>query len=120
MRDGRPNVDIWGNILTCVEIGYGIYCIIGDKNKGIEMARKTAEELLPESVQTQLIEDNSDVCSTDSLSNDIILNTLQEKGLLYNAKESSISDALKQLEEPDYVTGFKPAISDIELEGLEL
>ncbi len=120
MHDGRPNVDIWGNILTCVEIGYGIYCIVGDKKKGFELPKDTAAELLPESVQTQLIKDNGNVCSTDSLSNNIILDTLQEKGLLYDAKESSISDALKQLEEPDYVTGFEPAISDIEREGLEL
>ena len=28
MRDGRPNPDIWGNIITCVEIGQGIYCFI--------------------------------------------------------------------------------------------
>ena len=36
MRDVRPNPDIWGNIITCIEIGQGIYCIVGSKNKGIE------------------------------------------------------------------------------------
>ena len=42
MRDGRPNPDIWGNIITCVEIGQGIYCIIGRDKRGIEMPKETA------------------------------------------------------------------------------
>ena len=40
MRDGRPNPDIWGNIITCVEIGQGIYCIIGRDKRGIEMPKE--------------------------------------------------------------------------------
>ena len=50
MRDGRPNPDIWGNIITCVEIGEGIYCIFGKDKKGIEMPKEVADELFPESV----------------------------------------------------------------------
>ena len=28
MRDGRPNPDIWGNIITCGEIAVGILSLI--------------------------------------------------------------------------------------------
>ena len=34
MRDGRPNPDIWGNIITCGEIAVGIYEIVGTKKRG--------------------------------------------------------------------------------------
>lgn len=37
MRDGRPNPDIWGNIITCGEIAVGIYEIVGTKKRGLEV-----------------------------------------------------------------------------------
>ena len=55
MRDGRPNPDIWGNIITCVEIGQGIYCIIGRDKRGIEMPKETAEKVLNEAVQFSIL-----------------------------------------------------------------
>ena len=50
MRDGRPNPDIWGNIITCGEIAVGIYEIVGTKKRGLEVPKALAEEILP--VQT--------------------------------------------------------------------
>ena len=50
MRDGRPNPDIWGNIITCGEIAVGIYEIVGTKKRGLEVPKALAEEILPESV----------------------------------------------------------------------
>lgn len=50
MRDGRPNPDIWGNIITCGEIAVGIYEIVGSKKRGLEIPKAVAEEILPESV----------------------------------------------------------------------
>ena len=52
MRDGRPNPDIWGNIITCGEIAVGIYEIVGTKKRGLEVPKALAEEILPESVRT--------------------------------------------------------------------
>ena len=68
MRDGRPNPDIWGNILTCGEIAMGIYQIIGTKKQGIQMPKEIAEEILPESALTQAESDGDDLCFTDPLS----------------------------------------------------
>ena len=42
MRDGRPNPDIWGNIITCGEIAVGIYEIVGTKKRGLAAARLDA------------------------------------------------------------------------------
>ena len=53
MRDGRPNPDIWGNIITCGEIAVGIYEIVGTKKRGLEIPKAVAEEILPESVMEQ-------------------------------------------------------------------
>ena len=53
MRDGRPNPDIWGNIITCGEIAVGIYEIVGTKKRGLEVPKALAEEILPESVMEQ-------------------------------------------------------------------
>ena len=44
MRDGRPNPDIWGNIITCGEIAVGIYEIVGTKKRGLEVPKALAEE----------------------------------------------------------------------------
>ena len=44
MRDGRPNPDIWGNIITCGEIAVGIYEIVGTKKRGLEVPKAVAED----------------------------------------------------------------------------
>ena len=45
MRDGRPNPDIWGNIITCGEIAVGIYEIVGTKKRGLEVPKAVAEDV---------------------------------------------------------------------------
>lgn len=50
MHDGRPNPNIWGNIITCIEIAEGIYSIVGSRKKGLELPKELAEEVLPEAV----------------------------------------------------------------------
>lgn len=44
----RPESSIWGNILTCVEIGLHVYGIIAEKNGGIAVDADYAEETLSE------------------------------------------------------------------------
>ena len=66
MRDGRPNPDIWGNIITCGEIAVGIYEIVGTKKRGLEIPKAVAEEILPESVMEQATQDGEALCFTDS------------------------------------------------------
>ena len=64
MRDGRPNPDIWGNIITCGEIAVGIYEIVGSKKRGLEIPKAVAEEILPESVMEQAVQDGEALCFT--------------------------------------------------------
>lgn len=121
MRDGRPNPDIWGNIITCIEIGQGIYCIVGSKNKGIEMPKDTAEEILPESVVASAAEEkDGNVCFTDDVSNAIVVDTLAEKNLIKENVNNSVLDCLRQLDDPEMFTGFEQPVSDIEIDGLEI
>ncbi|MBC8560767.1 hypothetical protein [Fumia xinanensis] len=120
MRDGRPNPDIWGNILTCIEIAEGIYEIVGSRKRGLELPKELAEEILPESVINGAETDGESVCFTDDVSNALVADTLLEQELITDSKEISRLEALRQLNEPEYSTGFEPPISDIELEGLEL
>lgn len=75
MRDGRPNPDIWGNIITCGEIAVGIYEIVGTKKRGLEVPKALAEEILPESVMEQAAQDGENLCFTDPVSNAIVADT---------------------------------------------
>ena len=120
MRDGRPNPDIWGNVLTCIEIGQGIYSIVGTKNKGLELPKAVAEEILPESVMTSAQTDGESVCFTDDISNAIVADALIEQELVTDPKALSELEALRQLDEPEFESGFEPPVSDIELESLEM
>ena len=101
MRDGRPNPDIWGNIITCGEIAVGIYEIVGTKKRGLEIPKAVAEEILPESVMEQAVQDG-------------------EQELVTDPKATARLEAIRQLDDVSYDTGFEPPISDLELDGLYL
>jgi len=50
-HDDRPNVSIWGTILSCTEIGLNIYQIVAEKKKGLMIPTEKADEILsPETV----------------------------------------------------------------------
>ena len=118
MRDGRPNPDIWGNIITCGEIAVGIYEIVGAKKRGLELPKAVAEEILPESVVEQAAQDGEALCFTDPVSN--VADALLEQGLVKDLKAAARLEAIRQLEDTAYDTGFEPPISDVELDGLDL
>ena len=120
MRDGRPNPDIWGNIITCVEIADGIYCIIGSKNKGMEIPKEIAQEILPDSVVSQAAEDDGSVCITDPVSNAIAADALISDEIVSDPQKQFVLNALQQLDNPETFIGFECPITDIELDGLEL
>ena len=101
MRDGRPNPDIWGNIITCGEIAVGIYEIVGTKKRGLEVPKALAEEILPESVMEQAAQDGENLCFTDP-------------------QAAARLDAIRQLDDVAYDTAFEPPVSDYELDGLDL
>ena len=109
MRDGRPNTDIWGNILTCGEIAMGIYQIIGTKKQGIQMPKEIAEEILPESAITQAEPDGDDLCFTDPLTAALVADELIKQELVTDPEIISRLDCLRQLNEPEYDTAFEPA-----------
>ena len=76
MHDGRPNPNIWGNIITCIEIAEGIYSIVGSRKKGLELPKELAEEVLPEAVMGSAETDGDSVCFTDDVSNAIVADAL--------------------------------------------
>ena len=86
MRDGRPNPDIWGNIITCGEIAVGIYEIVGSKKRGLEIPKAVAEEILPESVMEQATQDGEALCFTDPVSNAIVADALLEQELVIDPR----------------------------------
>ena len=126
MRDGRPNPDIWGNIITCGEIAVGIYEIVGTKKRGLEVPKALAEEILPESVMEQAAQDGENLCFTDPVSNAIVADALLEQELYplltsYLWSEAAARlDAIRQLDDVTYDTAFEPPVSDYELDGLDL
>ena len=68
MPDSRPNANLWGNIITCGEIAFGIYEIVGDKSKGIMMSKADAKKILPEAVAARGEPEGENLCFTDELS----------------------------------------------------
>ena len=112
MRDGRPNPDIWGNIITCGEIAVGIYEIVGTKKRGLEVPKALAEEILPESVMEQ--------AAQDPVSNAIVADALLEQELVTDPQAAARLDTIRQLDDVAYDTAFEPPVSDYELDGLDL
>ena len=115
MRDGRPNPDIWGNIITCGEIAVGIYEIVGTKKRGLEVPKALAEEILPESVMEQAAQDGENL-----VSNAIVADALLEQELVTDPQAAARLDAIRQLDDVTYDTAFEPPVSDYELDGLDL
>lgn len=98
MRDGRPNPDIWGNIITCVEIGQGIYCIIGRDKRGIEMPKETAEKVLNEAVlKTGNEETDGNICFTDGALSNIVADILEKNNLIKKDETAALSELLRHL-----------------------
>ena len=120
MHDGRPNPNIWGNIITCIEIAEGVYSIVGSRKKGLELPKELAEEVLPEAVMDNAENDGGSVCFTDDVSNAIVADALLEQELITAPKAIAELEAMKQLETPEFDTGFEPPISDMELDVLDL
>ena len=116
MRDGRPNPDIWGNIITCGEIAVGIYEIVGTKKRGLEVPKAVAEEILPE----QAAQDGENLCFTDPVSNAIVADALLEQELVTDPQAAARLDAIRQLDDVAYDTAFETPVSDYELDGLDL
>jgi len=118
MPESRPNANIWGNIITCGEIAFGIYEIVGDKSKGIMMSKADAEKILPEAVAARGEPEGENLCFTDELSTSLVGDELVRQGLVTDPDFIARQEALKQLDDAEYDTGFE-AFNEIEFE-LEL
>ena len=119
MRDGRPNPDIWGNIITCGEIAFGIYEIVGDRKHGLEVSKAIAEEILPESVLEQAQEDGENLCFSDAVSNAIVADAIIEQQIVTDPKAAARLDAIRQLDDAAYDSAFEAPVSDLELDGMD-
>lgn len=90
--DGRPNINLWGNILTCIEVGLNIYAIIGDKNKGLQMEYDKAEHNLSENVLNLGERSGENICFTDGLAADLAVKELKEQNLITDVNFSEKHD----------------------------
>ena len=121
MRDGRPNPDIWGNVITCVEIGQGIYCIIGRDKRGIEMPKETAEKVLNEAVlKTGNEETDGNICFADGALSNIVADILEKNNLIKKDETAALSELLRQPENTPDFNDLELPVSDIEPDELEL
>ena len=124
MRDGRPNPDIWGNIITCGEIAVGIYEIVGTKKRGLEVPKALAEEILPELEDVMDTIDKQQYVSPDVLEKHFwdmfVADALLEQELVTDPQAAARLDAIRQLDDVTYDTAFEPPVSDYELDGLDL
>ena len=120
MRDGRPNPDIWGNIITCGEIAVGIYEIVGTKKRGLEVPKALADEILQESEMEQAAQDGETLFFPDPFSNAIVADSPLEQELFSDPQAAARLDAIRQLDDVTYDTAFEPPVSDYELDGLDL
>lgn len=57
---------------------------------------------------------------TDPVSNAIVADALLEQELVTDPKAAARLEAIRQLDDVSYDTGFEPPISDLELDGLDL
>lgn len=90
------------------------------KSGGLEIPKAVAEEILPESVMEQATQDGEALCFTDPVSNAIVADALLEQELVIDPKAAAQLEAIRQLDDVSYDTGFEPSISDVELDGLDL
>ncbi len=121
MRDRRPNPDIWGNVITCVEIGQGIYCIIGRDKRGIEMPKETAEKVLNEAVlKTGDEETGGSICFTDGALSNAVADVLEKNNLIKKDETADLSELLRQPENTPGFNDLELSVSDIEPEEFEL
>lgn len=120
MRDGAQIPIYGGTSSPGGEIAVGIYEIVGSKKRGLEIPKAVAEEILPESVMEQAVQDGEALCFTDPVSNAIVADALLEQELVTDPKAAARLEAIRQLDDVSYDTGFEPPISDLELDGLDL
>lgn len=115
MADSRPSPNIWGNIITCCEIGIGIYEIVAEHKKGLMLPKATAEKILPDSLVSQAKPDGKNVCFTDEPSASAAADALVEQGLVTDPKFIERQEALKQLDDAELDTGFE-SVNEIDLD----
>lgn len=115
MADGRPNPNIWGNIITCCEIAIGIYEIVAEHKKGLMMPKAIAEEILPDSVLSDAELDGENICFTNEPSVSAAASELVEQGLVTDPKFIERQEAAKQLDDLEMDTGFE-SVNEIDID----
>lgn len=113
MHDGRPNPDVWGSLITCAEIGLGIYEIAGRRKSGLSIPKEIAEEVLPESVLTQAEPDGDDLCFTDPLATAIAADELIKQEIATDPEALSQLKRLNQLEDIELDTEFEEICEEV-------
>lgn len=111
MHNERPNPNVWGNILTFVQIAMGIWQIIGTKKRGLEIEKDIAGRVLPDAVVSRATADGENLCITDPVDVAIAADELISRGLITDPDIISKMDCLRQIEDPSHDSGFEPPYS---------
>lgn len=90
------------------------------KSGGLRYPRPLRRKFCRNPSWEQAVQDGEALCFTDPVSNAIVADALLEQELVTDPKAAARLEAIRQLDDVSYDTGFEPPISDLELDGLDL
>ena len=89
------------------------------KNSHFPLDNPYFAAVMPESVMEQAVQDGEALCFTDPVPRHCCRRLLEQE-LVTDPKAAARLEAIRQLDDVSYDTGFEPPISDLELDGLDL
>src|SRR5690606_22656217 len=109
----RPESSIWGNILTCIEIGLHIYAIHAERNSGLVLDADYAQDVLSEEA-LKLGEKQGDHIYFDDVKSVAPAYELTKQGAITHPEWSEIAENPERIAEngkyfaPEYFGAFHP------------
>jgi len=109
----RPESTIWGNILTCIEVGLHIYAIHAERNSGLVLDADYAQDVLSEDA-LKLGEKQGDHIYFDDVKSVAAAYELAKQGVITHPEWGEIVEIPERIAEngkyfaPEYFGSFTP------------
>lgn len=109
----RPESSIWGNILTCIEVGLHIYAIHAERNSGLVLDADYAQDVLSEEA-LKLGEKQGEHIYFDDVKGVVPAYELAKQGAITHPEWSEIAENPERIAEngkyfaPEYFGAFHP------------
>jgi hypothetical protein len=109
----RPESSIWGNILTCIEVGLHIYAIHAERNSGLVLDADYAQDVLSEDA-LKLGERQGDHIYFDDVKGVVPAYELAKQGAITHPEWSEVAENPERIAEngkyfaPEYFGAFNP------------